>query len=364
MAVVMGSSGRSSSYHAVYPSQPSTRPAVKASPSILGSPKTVEKKDIAPQALQDFLGRIQNAEAGDSLETQLDPDSLSWFRTHFVEVTEMYGGKWDVIDSKVIVTIPTIIHESVLQELNRHVHTYKRAHNLQVGGSDLPVYNGVKIPDLNIFDVSDPNEDGYSVPRVSFEVAYSESWTKLLWDLVRLVLGLQGLLRLVYGLNLHSRKSLQYVEFIAFASSGMGTLHGAEIKQFQHGKVYGRNGDRPWKVVPESGPPEYECLRMLTSDDENDHTYVDCRLVGTWKMSDKEQGDIVIPGRSLFVDDEEDDIVLSGAKMWQDLKTCHGLQHGLNVWKTESRRKGGKKRKVNAFEADAKTLFLAKRREL
>ncbi|KAK0464013.1 hypothetical protein IW261DRAFT_1427516 [Armillaria novae-zelandiae] len=315
MAVVMGSSGRSSSYHAVYPSQPSTRPAVKASPSILGSPKTVEKKDIAPQALQDFLGRIQNAEAGDSLETQLDPDSLSWFRTHFVEVTEMYGEK-----------------------LNRRVHTYKRAHNLQVGGSDLPVYNGVKIPDLNIFDMSDPNEDSYGVPHVSFEVAYSESRTKLLWDLVCLVLGLQGLLRLAYGLNLHSCKSLQYVEFIAFASSGMGTLRGAEIKQFQHGKVYGRNGDHPWKVVPESGPPEY--------------------------MSDKEQGDIVIPGRSLFVNDEEDDIVLSGAKMWQDLKMCHGLQHGLNVWKTESRRKGGKKRKVNTFEADAKTLFLAKRREL
>ncbi|KAK0477838.1 hypothetical protein IW261DRAFT_1565628 [Armillaria novae-zelandiae] len=284
-----------------------SRPA----PAFLGHPRPVEKKDIAPQALQDFLGRIQNAEAGDSLETQLDPDSLSWFRTHFVEVTEMYGGKWDVIDSKVIVTIPTIIHESTTFQSTMES----------------------KFLDLNIFDVSDPNEDGYAA------------------------LGL-------YGLNLHSRKSLQYVEFIAFASGGTGTLRGAEIKQFQHGKVYRRNGDRPWKVVPESGPPEYECLRMLTSDDENDHTYVDCRLVGTWKMSDKEQGDIVIPGRSLFVNDEEDDIVLSGAKMWQDLKTCHGLQHGLNVWKTESRRKGGKKRKVNAFEADAKTLFLAKRREL
>ncbi|KAK0471740.1 hypothetical protein IW261DRAFT_1424837 [Armillaria novae-zelandiae] len=315
MAVVMGSSGHSSSYHAVYPLQPSTRPAVKASPSILESPKTIEKKDIAPQALQDFLGRIQNAEAGDSLERQLDPDSSSWFRIHFAEVTEI----WDVIDSKVIVTIPTIIHESVLQELNHHVHTYKWAHNLQVGGSDLPVYNGVKIPDLNIFDVSDPNEDSYGVPRVSFEVAYSESRTKLLWDLVCLVLGLQGLLWLAYGLNLHSCKSLQYMEFIAFTSSGTGTLCGAEIKQFQCGKVYGHNGNRPWKVVPESGPPEYECLQMLTSDDKNDHTYVDCRLVRMWKMSDEEQGDIVIPGRSLFVNDEEDDIVLSGAKMWQDL---------------------------------------------
>ncbi|KAK0474517.1 hypothetical protein IW261DRAFT_1568503 [Armillaria novae-zelandiae] len=212
--------------------------------------------------------------------------------------------------------------------------------------------------------MSDPNEDGYGVPRVSFEVAYSESRTKLLWDLVCLVLGLQGLLRLAYSLNLHSCKSLQYVEFIAFTSGGMGTLHGAEIKQFQHGKVYGHNGDCPWKVVPESGPPEYECLRMLTSDDKSDHTYVDCRLVGRWKMSDKEQGDIVIPGRSLFVDDEEDDIVLSGAKMWQDLKMCHGLQHRLNVWKTESCRKGGKKQKVNAFKADAKTLFLATRHEL
>ncbi|KAK0493644.1 hypothetical protein EDD18DRAFT_1356621 [Armillaria luteobubalina] len=255
----------------------------------------------------------------------------------------MYGGKWDIIDSKVIVTIPTIIHESVLQELNCCVHMYKWAHNLQVGGSNLPVYNGVKIPDLNIFDVSDPNEDGYSVPHVSFEVAYSESWTKLLWDLVCLVLGLQGLLWLAYSLNLHSHKSLQYVEFIAFASSSMGTLCPAEIKQFQHGKVYGHNGNHPWKVVPESGPPEYECLQMLTSNDENDHTYVDCRLVRMWKMSDEEQGDIVIPGRSLFVDDEEDDIVLSGAKMWQDLKTCNGLQCGLNVWKTKSCRKGGKK---------------------
>ncbi|KAK0501882.1 hypothetical protein EDD18DRAFT_1432310 [Armillaria luteobubalina] len=336
----------------------------RASPSILESPKTIKKKDIAPQALQDFLGQIQNAKAGDSLKTQLNLDLLSWFRIHFAEVTEMYRGKWDVIDSKVIVTIPTIIHESVLQELNHHVHTYKRAHNLQVGGSDLPVYNGVKIPDLNIFDVSDPNEDGYGVPHVSFEVAYSESRTKLLWDLVCLVLGLQGLLQLVYGLNLHSRKSLQYMEFIAFVSGGTGTLHSAEIKQFQCGKVYGCNGNRPWKVVPESGPPEYECLRMLTSDDENDHTYVDCRLVGTWKMSDEEQGDIVIPGRSLFVDDEEDNIVLSGAKMWQDLKMCNGLQHGLNVWKTESHRKGGKKQKVNTFEADTETLFLAKRCEL
>ncbi|KAK0476942.1 hypothetical protein IW261DRAFT_1566391 [Armillaria novae-zelandiae] len=287
MAVVMGSSGHLLSYHAIYPSQPSTRPAVKASPSILGSPKTVKKKDIAPQALQDFLGRIQNAKAGDSLETQLDPDSLSWFRIHFIEVTEMYGGKWDVIDSKVIVTIPTIIHESVLQELNRHVHTYKWAHNLQVGGSDLPVYNGVKIPDLNIFDMSDANKDGYGVPRVSFEVAYSESWMKLLWDLVHLVLGLQGLLQLAYGLNLHSCKSLQYVEFIAFTSSGTGTLRSAEIKQFQHGKVYGHNSNHPWKVVPESGPPEYECLQMLTSDDENDHTYVDCRLIRTWKIKNK-----------------------------------------------------------------------------
>ncbi|KAK0477750.1 hypothetical protein EDD18DRAFT_1114545 [Armillaria luteobubalina] len=313
MAEVMGSSGCSSSYHAVYPSQPSTRPAVKASPSILESPKTVEKKDITPQALQHFLGQIQNAKARDSLETQLDPDSLT---------------------CKVIVTIPTIIHESVLQELNRCVHMYKWAHNLQVGGSNLPVYNGVKIPDLNIFDVSDPNEDGYSVPHVLFEVAYSESWTKLLWDLVYLVLGLQGLLWLAYGLNLHSCKSLQYMEFIAFVSGGTGTLCSAEIKH---------NGNHPWKVVPESGPPEYECLWMLTSDDENDHTYVDCRLVGMWKMSDEEQGDIVIPGRSLFVDDKEDDIVLSGAKMWQDLKLCNGLQHGLNMWKTKSCRKGGKK---------------------
>ncbi|KAK0468712.1 hypothetical protein IW261DRAFT_1426222 [Armillaria novae-zelandiae] len=78
----------------------------------------------------------------------------------------MYEGKWDVIDSKVIVTIPTIIHESVSQELNRCVHTYKQAHNLQVGGSDLPVYNGVKILDLNIFDVSDPNEDGYGIAHL------------------------------------------------------------------------------------------------------------------------------------------------------------------------------------------------------
>ncbi|KAK0505461.1 hypothetical protein EDD18DRAFT_1098821 [Armillaria luteobubalina] len=250
----------------------------------------------------------------------------------------MYRGKsmrWDVIDSKVIVTIPTIIHKSVLQELNRCVHMYKRAHNLQVGGTDLPVYNGVKILDLNIFDVSDPNKDGY-------------------------VLGLQGLLWLAYGLNLHSHKSLQYVEFITFTSSGMGTLCSAEIKQFQRRKVYGCNGNCPWKVVPESGPPEYKCLRMLTSDDENDHTYVNCRLVRTWKMSDEEQGDIIIPGRSLFVNDKEDDIVLSGAKMWQDLKMCNGLQHELNVWKTKSHRKGGKKRKVNAFEADTKTLFLAK----
>ncbi|KAK0474125.1 hypothetical protein IW261DRAFT_1423223 [Armillaria novae-zelandiae] len=339
MAVVMGSSGRSSSYHAVYPSQPSTRPAVKASPSILGSPKTVEKKDITPQALQDFLGRIQNAEAGDSLETQLDPDSLSWFRTHFIEVTEMYRGKsltrsvrWDVIDSKVIVTIPTIIHESVLQELNRQC-PYVQTGSQPSGWGQLTFQSTMesKFQDLNIFDVSDPNEDRLC-----------------------LVLGLQGLLRLAYSLNLHSRKSLQYVEFIAFASGGTGTLR----------RFTGSNGDRPWKVVPESGPPEYECLWMLTSDDKNDHTYVNCRLVGTWKMSDKEQGDIVIPGRSLFVDDKEDDIVLSGAKMWQDLKMCHGLQHGLNVWKTESRRKGGKKRKVNTFKADAKTLFLAKRREL
>ncbi|KAK0479349.1 hypothetical protein IW261DRAFT_1564737 [Armillaria novae-zelandiae] len=327
MAVVMGSSGRSLSYHAIYPSQPSTRPAVKASPSILESPKTIEKKDIASQALQDFLGRIQNAKAGDSLETQLDPDSLSWFRIHFTEVTEMYRGKWDVIDSKVIVTTPTIIHESVSQKLNRRVHKYKQAHNLQVGGSNLPVYNGVKIPDLNIFDVSDPNKDSYA----ALQFGTPSPWPAR---------------PLMAGVRLES--SLSQVT----PTCGVYRLH------VRH------NGNHPWKVVPESGPPEYECLWMLTSDDENDHTYVDCRLVGTWKMSDKEQGDIIIPGRSLFIDDEEDDIVLSGAKMWQDLKTCNGLQRGLNVWKTKSRRKGGKKRKVNTFEAEAKTLFLAKCHEL
>ncbi|KAK0479481.1 hypothetical protein IW261DRAFT_1564121 [Armillaria novae-zelandiae] len=240
----------------------------------------------------------------------------------------MYGGKWDVIDSKVIVTIPTIIHESVLQELNRHVHMYKRAHNLQT-----------------------QTKTGYGVPHVSFEVAYSESLDEAAlgfgmpspWPARPLMAGvwLESSLSQVTPIRGVYRLRVRW---------HWGLYAGAEIKQFQH-----------WKVVPESGPPEYECLWMLTSDDENDHTYVDCRLVRTWKMSDEEQGDIVIPGRSLFVDDEEDDIVLSGAKMWQDLKMCNGLQHGLNVWKTESCRKGGKKRKVNAFEAGLpETLFLAK----
>ncbi|KAK0464103.1 hypothetical protein IW261DRAFT_1427466 [Armillaria novae-zelandiae] len=242
-----------------------SRPA----PAFLGHPRPVEKKDIAPQALQDFLGRIQNAEAGDSLETQLDPDSLSWFRTHFVEVTEMYRGKWDVIDSKVIVTIPTIIHESVLQELN------------------LPCpYTQTKMAMVCLVS--------------QFEVAYSESQTK-----AALGFGTPSpwpARPLTAGVRLES--SLSQVTPICGVYSpsrpvALGTLHGAEIKQFQHGKVYGRNGDLSLEDLSERGRKD-----------------------------------------PCSVDDEEDDIVLSGAKMWQDLKTCHGLQHGLNVWKTESGRKG------------------------
>ncbi|KAK0232604.1 hypothetical protein IW262DRAFT_4082 [Armillaria fumosa] len=253
-----------------------------------------------PTTMLSWLKKVKEAESGATLETELDPDSLSWFRANFDIVTEVYRGKWELIDSKVILTIPTIIHQSLLKELTRSVHTSTQSVDLQIGSSDVPVYNGVKIPDLNIFDKRDPTEDGYGVPTVSFEVAYSKSHTKLLWDLVRLVLGLHGYLRLAYGVNLHSPKTLHYLEIITFASGGTGTLHGAEAKKFQHGKVYGCNCDGVWKVVPQSEPPEFKRLRMLTSKDENNHAYVDCKLLGIWKITEQEQADIVVPGKCLF----------------------------------------------------------------
>ncbi|KAK0221320.1 hypothetical protein IW262DRAFT_1296044 [Armillaria fumosa] len=188
----------------------------------------------------------------------------------------MHQGKWELIDSKVIVTIPTIIHE-----------------NLQIGSSDIPVYNGIKILNLNIFDKRDPTEDSHGVPTVSFKVAYSESCTKLLWDLIRLVLGLHGYLWLTYGVNLHSPKMLHYLEVITFASGGMRTLHGAEAKKFQHKKIM-----------------------------------------------EQDQDDIVIPGKCLFLDNKGDDLVLSATRLWHDTQDCINLHHGINVVKAEIWKRG------------------------
>ncbi|KAK0506761.1 hypothetical protein EDD18DRAFT_44528 [Armillaria luteobubalina] len=316
-----------------------------------------------PTTMLSWLKKVQEAESGATLETELDPDSLSWFRDNFDIVTEMYRGKWELVDDKAIVTIPTIVHGAFLKELRRSLYNSARSRDLQIGSSTVPIYNGLKIPDLNIFDTRDPTQDGYGVPRVSFEVAYGESRTKLLWGLVRLVLGLDGHLRLAYGVNIHSPEMLHYLEIIAFASGGTGTLRGAKAKEFRHGKVYGRNGDGAWKIVPQSEPPEYKRLRMLTSEDENDHTYVDCRFIGTWKITE-EEGDIVIPGRSLFLDDEGDDLILSGAQLWRDTQKCIGLHRGINAWKAERRGKGEPKRKIDGFEVDLQTLYHAKPQEV
>ncbi|KAK0211997.1 hypothetical protein IW262DRAFT_1518850 [Armillaria fumosa] len=209
----------------------------------------------------------------------------------------MHQRKWELINSK------------FLKELTQSVHTSTWSVDLQIGSSNIPVYNGIKIPDLNIFDKRDPTEDSHGVPTVSFKVAYSESHTKLLWDLVRLVLGLHGYLWLAYGVNLHYPKTLHYLEVITFMSGGMGTLHGAEAKKFQHGKIM-----------------------------------------------EQDQDDIVISGKCLFLDNKGDDLVLSATQLQRDAQDCINLQHRINVVKAEIQERGECKQKFSDLNMDFESV--------
>ncbi|KAK0225747.1 hypothetical protein IW262DRAFT_1294112 [Armillaria fumosa] len=278
MAAIIGSSTRLSSYYPVYSLQPSARnqPAVKtpdtdlkASTTLsIQSPNTVYTKDI-PQPISSFLSRIEKAEAGDTLETWLDKDSLAWFKTNFDVVTGMHQGK-----------------------------------ELKIGATSIPVYDGMKILDISIYDNHYEGE-GFGFPTVSIEVGYR----------------LQGRLRIAIGINVsYSPKELRYVEVIPCVFNGSGILDAADAKTFEHGKVYGRKGDDgDWKIVPESEPGEFKKFRILPSKGHKDQTFIDCELVHAWKITEHDQVDIVIPGDVLFRENKSNDesLVISAAHLWE-----------------------------------------------
>ncbi|KAK0221321.1 hypothetical protein IW262DRAFT_1549235 [Armillaria fumosa] len=308
MAAVIGSSAHSSSYYLVYSLQPSARnqPAVKTPDTDLKAsmtlsiplPNTVYTKDI-PQPISSFLSQIEKATAGDTLKTWLDKDSLAWFKTNFDVVTEMHRGKWELTDKSAIITIPTLIHESFLHELTCSLGKRTNPRKLKIGATSIPVYDRMKIPDISIYNNHYKGE-GYGFPTVSIEVSYSESHTKLLWDIIRLVLGLQEVIPCVFN--------------------GSGILDAADAKTFKHEKVYGRKSDDGnWKIVLESEPGEFKKFRILPLKGHKDQTFIDCELVHAWKITEHDQVDIIVPRDVLFCENKSNgkSLVISPAHLWE-----------------------------------------------
>ncbi|KAK0232598.1 hypothetical protein IW262DRAFT_1325179 [Armillaria fumosa] len=272
-----------------------------------------------PTTMLSWLKKVKEAESGATLETELDPDSLSWFRANFDIVTEVYRGNWELIGNKAVVTIPTIMHGAFLNELMWSLGKRTNPRELKIGATTVPVYDGMKVPDVNIYDNRDGESEGFGFPTVSIEVSYGETHTKLLWGIIRLVLGLQGHLQIALGINVYSPKELQFVEVIPCIFGGSGILNDADAKTFEHGKVYGSKGDGDWKIVPESEPAEFMKFRMLPSKDHKDQTFIDCELVDGWKITEQDQVDIVIPGDVLFHEKKSNDegLVISAAHLWE-----------------------------------------------
>ena len=102
MAAVIGSTSSSpcSFYTAYAPSRstaaaeaPDTDLKVRAKPNLSPeSPDAAYLEDI-PLPLHSFLGQVQNAQPGETVEIDTDADTLSWLTKNFDTVTEMYRGK-------------------------------------------------------------------------------------------------------------------------------------------------------------------------------------------------------------------------------------------------------------------------------
>ncbi|KAK0184256.1 hypothetical protein F5146DRAFT_1075819 [Armillaria mellea] len=378
MAVIGSTSSSSYSLYTPYTSSRSTAAAkapdtdlkVRAKPNLSPESPDAACMEDTPLPLHSFLGQVQNAQPGETVEVDTDADTFSWLTKNFDTVTEMYRGKWELIDKKVIVTIPTIIHESLMNEVTRALGRRKDSTELSVASNDVPVYNGIKTPDINLYDERYSRGDALGIPSMSMEVGYTETRTKLIWDILRLVLGLQGSLLLALGVNVHSAKELIYLEIIACLVQDSGTLEAAEANRFQHGKVYGRREyDDEWEIVPQSDPASFKYFRMLPSNDQSDLTFIECKLAKPWKITEKDQDNIYIPAKSLFREtrDTDEPLIISGADLWKCCKKRYVYNEALKAVKTDMKAEGLlRKRKWGKvhYEAEEEDMKQGKRRRI
>ncbi|KAK0196237.1 hypothetical protein F5146DRAFT_997698 [Armillaria mellea] len=263
---------------------PDTDLEVRAMPNLSPESPDAAYMEGIPCLLYSFLSQVQNTQLGETVEIDTDADTFSWLTKNFDMVMEMYQAKWELMDNKAIITIPMITHGSLRIEVMWAIGRRTNPKELLEVFTNVPVYNGIKTPDINF------KESG--LPTVVFEVSYSEARMKLFWDLIRLVLGLQGYLQLALGLNVYSQKELIYLEAIACWSKGSGILEATEAQKFQHGKAYGHKEDGDWDIITE----QHQC-------------------------------NICILAKALFHEmmGADELLIISGADLWQSCKTSYSM---------------------------------------
>ncbi|PBK62414.1 hypothetical protein ARMSODRAFT_980690 [Armillaria solidipes] len=244
--------------------------------------------------------------------------------------------RWEFLGNKIIVTIPTPSHEAISTCVQAALNRIDFGEPWYIEyGSDIPLLEGHrKAPDIQVYDhgYNHPSwptlPDEYTLPHLVFEIAYSETKGKLMKDILRLILELEGTV-----LSLDGKKELKALEINVFHLSDKGTMSVQDAKDFTIGEIYAFMNDQ-WTLIEgdRDVTKNADTFRLVGKEEEGMRPYYECSLIAPWMINEADHSkkkDITISADYLKRIPDGNSAVISAEKLWTQLKKRHAAK---GVW--------------------------------
>ncbi len=205
----------------------------------------------------------------------------------------------------------------------------------------------------------------YKFPHIIVEVGYSEAREKVIRDILRLLLELEGVITLGIGcsVSLSEEKKLKGVEILIFYLSDKGTLSLDESRPFTVEEIYAHRDDK-WTSIEgnKDATNGADTFRLVGPQKGDRRAFYECSSVPSWTVSvffllrssifaisikfqideehQSEKEDVIIPEKFLKRIPDGTSAVISSENLWCHMKKRHEAQALYDIMLNNFKNKG------------------------
>ncbi|KAK0430330.1 hypothetical protein EV421DRAFT_1744191 [Armillaria borealis] len=307
-----------------------------------------------PEDIQHWLKGLEDFPPGSIQQKELNDLDSRWVRDNWDEFTEAHRGRWEFLGDKIIVTLPTPCHQAIQSCVQAALNKIESGRPWFLEhGTSTPLRKGhIKQPFVLVFDRGN-NYTGrnelplqYEFPHIIVEVGHSEAREKVIRDILRLLLELEGVITLGIGCSvlLNEEKKLKGVEILIFYLSDKGTLSLNDARPFTVEEIYAHRDDK-WTPIEgnKDATNGADTFRLVGPQKGDRQVFYECSSVPSWTIDEEHQSkkeDIVIPERFLKRIPDGTSAVISAKDLWCHMKKRHEAQALYDIMLNNFKNKG------------------------